>query len=42
MLSQLAFVGLGGVIVSVALVSALVRLRLALLRRRLDDRSALQ
>ena len=42
MLSHLAFVGLGGVIVSVAVVSALVRLRLALLRRRLDDRSALQ
>ena len=42
MLSQLAFAGLGGVIVSLALVSALVRLRLALLRRPLDDRSGLQ
>lgn len=42
MLSQLAFVGLGGAIVSLALVSALVRLRLALLRRRLDDRTLLQ
>jgi hypothetical protein len=42
MLGDLAYVGLGGIIVSVALVSALVRVRLALLARRLDDRTALQ
>lgn len=42
MLSRLAFAGLGGLSVSIGVVSALVRLRLALLRRRLDDRSRLQ
>ncbi len=36
LVSRLAFVGLGGAIVSLALVSGLVRLRLALLPRRLD------
>lgn len=40
LISHLAFVGLGGLIFSLALVSASVRLRLAWLKRRLDDRAA--
>lgn len=42
MVGDLAYVGLGGLFVSCALISALVRMRLALLARRLDDRPALQ
>ena len=41
-LSRLAFAGLGSSVAALLLVSALVRLRLALLGRRLDDPTALQ
>jgi fumarate reductase subunit D len=42
LLSRFALYGLGGIVVSIVLVSAIVRIRLAVLARRLDDRTGLQ